>query len=148
MSLDDIKALPVAAVAAKDSVLLLWATNPLLPDALEVMAAWGFTYKSALTWCKNTFGTGFWVRGKTEHLLIGVKGKPALPSKAPASVVHLDNPGHSAKPRGFYPVYEALGGGPRLEMFARQRRDGWTSWGNQLSRTLEQPLAIEAERGP
>lgn len=140
MTLDAIKALPVEAVAAEDAVLLCWATNPLLPEALEVVDAWGFTYKTAMTWCKNTFGPGYWLRGKSEHLLIATRGKPPLPTKAPPSVAHLDNPGHSCKPRGLYPVYEALGPGPRLEMFARERRQGWISWGNQLSRTMEVSL--------
>lgn len=140
MTLAEIQALPVASRAAKDAVLLLWATNPLMPEAFAVMGAWGFSYKTCLTWCKDTFGTGYWLRGKTEHLLIGVRGKPPLPTKAPASVAHLPNLGHSRKPRGFYPIYEALGGGPRLELFARDRREGWASWGNQLSRTIEATL--------
>lgn len=143
MQTKEIAALPVEAVAAKDAVLLLWATNPLLPDALRVMDSWGFTYKTALTWCKNTVGVGFWLRGQTEHVLIGTKGKPPLPKVAPSSVLHADNPGHSCKPRSFYPVAEALGLAPRLELFARQRRQGWASWGNQLSSTVETALAVE-----
>ena len=142
MATKDIAALPVEAVAAMDSVLLMWATNPLLPEALRVMDAWGFAYKTSLTWCKNTFGPGFWLRGQSEHVLIGTRGKPPRPAVAPSSVLHADNPGHSQKPRSFYPIAEALGAGPRVELFARQQRAGWTAWGNELSRTIETALAV------
>lgn len=140
MTNEDIAALPVEAVAAKDSVLLLWATNPLLPEALGVMEAWGYDYKTKMTWCKNTVGIGQWLRGQSEDLLIGVKGSPPLPDVAPSSVLHATNKGHSQKPRSIFPIAERLGRAPRLEMFARQRRQGWTSWGNQLSATVETTL--------
>jgi N6-adenosine-specific RNA methylase IME4 len=142
MSTKEIAALPVEAVAAKDSVLLLWATNPLLPDALRVMDAWGFTYKTKLTWCKNTLGVGHWLRGKSEDLLIGTRGRPPLPDDVPEGVLHADNPGHSRKPRPIYPIAEKLGKAPRVELFARERRQGWTAWGNQLSATVETALAV------
>lgn len=144
MSVKQICAMPVEALAAKDAVLLLWSTNPMLPDALKVVEAWGFTYKTKMTWCKNTLGVGFWLRGQTEDLLICTKGKPPKPKVAPSSVVHADNPGHSQKPRCFYPIYERLGLGERVELFARQRRQGWASWGNQLSSTVETRLEVAA----
>jgi N6-adenosine-specific RNA methylase IME4 len=142
MTTREIAELPVEAVTARDAVCLLWSTNPLLPDALRVMDAWGFTYKTKLTWCKNTFGPGFWLRSQSEDLLIGTKGKPPKPRVAPSSVLHADNPGHSRKPRPIYPVAEALGAAPRLELFARQRRQGWAAWGNELSRHVEAALEV------
>lgn len=137
MPTGEICKMPVEAVTASNAVLLLWATNPLLPDALRVMESWGFEYKTKMTWCKNNLGVGSWLRGQTEDLLIGVRGKPTRPAVAPSSVLHADNPGHSQKPRAFYPIAERLGDAPRLELFARQRRRGWESFGNELSPTVE-----------
>lgn len=144
MPLDAICKMPVEAMADDDAVLLLWSTNPLLPDALEVIEAWGFTYKTKLTWVKNNHGPGFWLRSRSEDLLIATRGKPPRPTVAPASVLVADNEGHSRKPRAVYPLAERLGLGPRLELFARDRRAGWSSWGDQLSRTVETALEVAA----
>ena len=81
MSLADIKALDVAGIAASDSVLFLWATAPMLPEALEVMAAWGFAYRTNFVWAKDRVGTGYWNRNQHELLLVGVKGD--VPAPAP-----------------------------------------------------------------
>ena len=75
MSLEEIKALDVAAIAADDCVLFLWATAPMLPQALEVMAAWGFAYETQFVWVKDRVGTGYWFRNRHELLLVGVKGE-------------------------------------------------------------------------
>jgi MT-A70 len=80
MPLDEIKALPVAKLAFKDCVLFLWTTVPLLREAFEVLDAWGFEYKSGLVWDKENPGTGYWVRGQHELLLIATRGSPPLPS--------------------------------------------------------------------
>jgi N6-adenosine-specific RNA methylase IME4 len=134
MALDDIKALPVPA--ADDCVLFLWATVPLLPEAIEVMKAWGFTYKSASTWVKDKAGTGYWVRGVVEHLLIGRRG--AVPAPAPGDqfpgVVEAPRLRHSQKPDIFAEHIERLFPNvPKLEMFARERREGWAAWGNEVA---------------
>lgn len=76
MSIDDIKAMPIGDAAAGDSVLWLWTTNSHIPESFSIVAAWGFTYKTMLTWVKDRMGTGDWLRGKTEHCLLCVKGKP------------------------------------------------------------------------
>lgn len=144
MSVEEICAMPVQEVAADNAVLLLWATAPLLPDAMRVIKAWGFTYKTKIVWHKNTFGPGFWVRAKAEDVLIATRGKPPIPTDAPPGVVCMKNEGHSKKPRAMYPIYERLGGGRRLELFARQRREGWVPWGNQLSSTVETTLEVAA----
>lgn len=140
MTTSAICAMPVEAVSAANAVLLLWCTNPFLPDGLRVMRSWGFAYKTKMTWCKNTLGVGSWLRGQSEDVLIGVRGNPPKPSVAPSSVLHADNPGHSRKPRQFYPIAARLGVEPRLELFARQRRQGWEPYGNQLSTTIETAL--------
>jgi N6-adenosine-specific RNA methylase IME4 len=130
MPLDDIKALPVPA--ADDCVLFLWATVPLLPEAIEVMRAWDFTYKSSSTWVKDKIGTGYWVRGQVEHLLIGVRGD--VPSPAPGqqypAVIEAPRGRHSEKPDIFADeIVRLFPNVPKLEMFARQARPGWDVWG-------------------
>jgi N6-adenosine-specific RNA methylase IME4 len=132
MTLADIKALPVPA--ADDAVLFLWATVPMLPEALSVMAAWGFTYKSNFVWNKNKAGTGYWNRNKHEHLLVGTRGN--IPAPAPgeqyASVIDADLRAHSRKPFHFREMIEELFPSlPRVELFARERFAGWDHLGNE-----------------
>ena len=132
MTLDGIKALPVPA--ADDAVLFLWATVPMLPEALAVMAAWGFTYKSNFVWNKNKAGTGYWNRNKHEHLLVGTRGN--VPAPAPgeqySSVIDAALQEHSRKPFHFHEMIEEMFPSlPRIELFAREQFAGWDAWGNQ-----------------
>lgn len=134
MTLDDIKALPVASLAAPNAVLFLWATAPMMPQALEVMAAWGFAYKSQAVWIKDRVGLGFWFRGKHEPLLIGTRGH--VPAPAPGtqfpSVIEAKVREHSRKPDEIYEIIERyFPTVPRLELFARPEtaRPGWSYWG-------------------
>lgn len=134
MTLDHIKSLPVPA--ADDAVLFMWATVPMLPQALEVMAAWGFTYKSNFVWNKNRSGTGYWNRNKHEHLLVGTRGN--IPAPAPGdqypSVIDADIQAHSKKPFHFHEMIEEMFPSlPRIELFAREHFAGWDVWGNQVS---------------
>ena len=134
MDLEAIKALPVPAGA--DAALLLWATAPMLVEALEVMAAWGFTYKSQIVWTKDRIGTGYWARNMHEILLIGTKGSiPAPPPGArPHSAVQAQVGAHSRKPDVFYDIIEAMFPGlPKLELFARRQREGWHSHGQEVA---------------
>jgi N6-adenosine-specific RNA methylase IME4 len=133
MSLDEIKAVPIPA--AKDCVLFLWATVPLLPEALAVMTAWGFTYKSMITWVKDKWGIGYWVRSQCEHLLIGTRGNIPAPAPGDQLPAKIDAPrlGHSEKPAVFAEhIARLFPNVPKLEMFAREKRDGWDVWGNQV----------------
>jgi len=138
MALEDIKALPIPA--ADDCVVFLWATVPLLPEALAVMSAWGFTYKSASTWVKDKAGTGYWVRGIVEHLLIGRRGD--VPAPAPGDqfpgVIEAPRGRHSEKPDIFAEhIARLFPNVPKLEMFAREARHGWDVWGNEVPPTSE-----------
>jgi N6-adenosine-specific RNA methylase IME4 len=138
MPLDEIKALPIPA--AKDCVLFLWATVPLLPEAIKVLEAWGFTYKSKITWVKDKWGVGYWVRSQCEDLLIGVRGN--IPSPAPGDQLpaKIDAPrlGHSEKPNIFAEHIERLFPNvPKLEMFARKARPGWAVHGNEITEIRE-----------
>jgi len=130
MTLDKIEALQIPA--ADDCVLFLWATAPMLQEALSVMGAWGFTYKSQIIWVKDRIGTGYWARNKHELLLIGTKGSiPApAPGTQPESAILAPVSRHSEKPEVFHGLIERLFPNvPKLEMFSRRARPGWDSWG-------------------
>lgn len=142
MSPDAIKALPVGHVAAPDCALFLWVTDPLLPLGLEVMAAWGFTYKTvAFTWAKRTktdagwhLSTGYWTRANPEMCLLGTMGRPKRLARDVRQLVVAPVREHSRKPDAIHSSVERLVAGPYLEMFARQRRPGWDSWGNEVEK--------------
>jgi N6-adenosine-specific RNA methylase IME4/ParB-like chromosome segregation protein Spo0J len=120
-----------------DAVLFLWATAPMLPQALDVMAAWGFAYKSQIIWGKDRIGTGYWARNKHELLLIGSRGSiPApLPGTQPDSLVMAAVSEHSRKPEAFRDIIEKMFPGiPKLEMFSRSTREGWHAWGKEVGK--------------
>ena len=136
MSLADIQKLPVPS--DENCVLYLWATAPKLLEALSVMAAWGFTYKTQAIWDKEIIGMGYWWRGQHEILLVGVKGKmsPPMQSCRESSVYRERRTRHSKKPRHYrdfiakvYPQFN------RLELFAREKTDGWDVWGDGVCLT-------------
>lgn len=140
MSLMDIKAQPVGDWAAPDCALFLWATDPSLPQALEVMVAWGFVYKTvAFTWTKTTkdgtgfpIGCGYWTRANPEQCLLATRGRPQRLSRAVPQLVLAPRREHSRKPNEVYERIEALVAGPYLELFAREQRAGWDSWGEEV----------------
>jgi len=120
---------------AEDAILFLWATNPKLEEALQVMKAWGFEYKTNLVWVKDKFGTGYYVRGQHELLLIGKKGLIPIPdeSKRPSSVFFANRENHSKKPEKAYELIEQMYPNCKnLELFATKTRAGWTAWGAQI----------------
>jgi len=147
MNLKEICALPVADVLQPTAHLYLWVPNALLPDGLEVMKAWGFEYKSNIVWHKlrkdggsDGRGVGFYFRNVTEILLFGVRGKNARtldPGRTQVNYIGTRKREHSRKPDEQYPLIEACSPGPRLEMFSRGVRKGWTVWGNQADETYE-----------
>lgn len=130
-----IAARPVETIAADDCVLFLWATVPMLPDALRVMEAWGFEYRSHLVWDKRMIGTGYWVRNQHELLLIGARGDvpaPAAGTQVP-SVFQITRKEHSAKPEQFLELIEQYFPTlPKIELNRRgPARPGWDAWGNE-----------------
>jgi N6-adenosine-specific RNA methylase IME4 len=133
MPLDDIKGIDMPA--AENCALFMWATPPMLLDALAVMSAWGFTYRSHCVWDKGRPGNGYWFRQEHELLLVGVRGH--VPAPAPGeqcrSVIHAHPRSHSEKPEAATAMIEAMfPSADRLEMFARCRRDGWDFFGNEV----------------
>ena len=135
MTLDEIKRLQPPA--AENAVLFLWAVNCLLPQALDVIAAWGFSYKTNLVWVKPSLGLGNWTRNRHEPLLFATRGQVDIPEpdQRPDSVIEANRGRHSEKPAAVYELieraYPQLG---KLELFARgQPRPGWQTWGNETS---------------
>jgi N6-adenosine-specific RNA methylase IME4 len=145
MELPAIKNLPVAQIAADTAHLYLWVPNALLPHGLEVMAAWGFQYKSNLIWHKvrkdggsDGRGVGFYFRNVTEIVLFGVRGKNArtlAPGRRQVNLLATRKREHSRKPDEQYAIIESCSPGPYLELFARGARPKWTVWGNQADDT-------------
>jgi N6-adenosine-specific RNA methylase IME4 len=141
MTLDDICALPVEGIAAETAHLYLWVPNALLPQGLQVLEAWGFSYKSNLIWHKvrkdggsDGRGVGFYFRNVTEIILFGVRGKNARtlsPGRSQVNMIETRKREHSRKPDEQYDLIEACSPGPYLELFARGERKGWETWGNQ-----------------
>jgi N6-adenosine-specific RNA methylase IME4 len=150
LATDEIVALLTGLDCAADSaVLFLWATNPMLRDALRVLAALGFDYVHHWIWDKEVSGTGYWGRDRHELLLIGRRGDVAapLPGSQPATV-HRERKGrHSVKPEFFAETIERLYPRvPKLELFARAARPGWDSWGFEAG-PLPQATGIRQEAG-
>lgn len=130
--LDGLKTLAVPA--ADDCVMFMWATAPMLPEALELMSHFGFNYKSCCVWVKDRIGTGYWFRNAHELLLVGTRGH--IPAPAPGqqweSVIEADAGEHSKKPDIIAEMIEELFPNcPKLEMFSRSSRNGWDHWGNE-----------------
>jgi len=147
MDLESIKALPVSQIADEPSHLYLWVPNALLPEGLEVLAAWGFQYKTNIIWEKTRKdgypdgrGVGFYFRNVTEILLFGVKGNKArtlAPARSQVNLVRSQKREHSRKPDEMIDLIEACSPGPYIELFARGTRKGWTMWGNQAEANYE-----------
>jgi len=136
MELEAICALPVREIATDNAILFLWATSPKLAEALRVVEAWGFTYRSSAVWVKSQLGMGYYFRQQHELLLVATRGDmPApAPDARPRSVYESPREAHSAKPVAFYEFIERMYPNlPRIELFARGTREGWVGWGNEIA---------------
>lgn len=158
MSDEEILNLPIGEIAAQNAYLLLWTTNNHISLAFQCLEAWGFTHKSLFTWVKVTedstsnhiklrIGTGHYGRSCTEHFLVATIGKPSsfthLKLTNIPNVILAPRTEHSRKPEEFFAMANRLGdalGGPKIELFARQLRDGWDAWGAEVS---EKPAPIK-----
>ena len=141
MKVEEICNLPVNHIVDKNCILFLWATYPKMQEAMKVIEAWGFTYKTiGFQWIKLNkneigcyFGLGRWTRGNTEPCLIAVKGKPKRISASISQLVFAPITRHSEKPPIVRnKIIELIGDLPRIELFARQQADGWDCWGNDV----------------
>jgi N6-adenosine-specific RNA methylase IME4 len=145
MTFEEIMGLPIEQLVLPTAHLYLWCPNALLPEALGVMKAWGFIYKSNIVWHKvrkdggpDGRGVGFYFRNVTELILFGVRGKDArtlAPGRRQVNFVATRKREHSRKPDEQYAIIESCSRGPYLELFARGTRKGWVTWGNQADET-------------
>jgi N6-adenosine-specific RNA methylase IME4 len=149
MTIDELRALDVGSLAARDCVLLTWATWPLLRQALELIEIWGFAYKTCgFDWTKAdasqldmfrddtdvAIGMGYWTRSNTEPCLLATRGKPKRLNADVRQGIVEPRREHSRKPDCVHERIERLVAGPYLELFARQRRPGWSAWGNEVGK--------------
>lgn len=134
MTIEQIKAMPVVELADDDAILWLWTTNAHLRLAFDVVDAWGFEYKALLTWVKDRMGTGEWLRGQTEHCLLASRGEPVFIHGTRSTVLEAARREHSRKPDAFYTLVERTCAGGKLELFSRQRRNGWQAYGNDAEK--------------
>ena len=141
MRIEELCALPVAEIADRDCALFLWATFPQLPEALRLIQAWGFVYKTvAFVWLKQNrkaltwfYGLGFWTRSNAEVCLLATKGHPKRQSTGIHQLVISPVERHSKKPDEVREkIVELMGDVPRIELFARQQTPGWDVWGNEV----------------
>ena len=147
MTLEDIRSLPVSNLAEQDCALFLWVTDPMLPEAFKLIDAWGFAYKTvAFMWAKLNAsaprlmfsekdfftGMGYWTRANPELCLLATKGKPKRLSKAVRRLVVDHRREHSRKPDSVAErIVDLMGDTPRIELFAREKRTGWETWGDE-----------------
>jgi N6-adenosine-specific RNA methylase IME4 len=135
MSLNEICEENVDELATPDAVLFLWATSPKLDEAMRVIEAWGFTYRTNMVWVKDKIGMGYYARQQHELLLIATRGNVPVPEpeNRVSSVIHSPRLEHSEKPERFYEIIEEMYPEySKKELFSRKERDGWDAWGNQV----------------
>jgi len=148
MTLEDLKAMPLKDITEKDAVCFMWCTNPLLPESLELLKAWGFKYKTMLTW-KKTSCSGYWFMGITEHILFGVKGNVKAFRSGLLNFHECKSGKHSQKPTYFREliskaVSKTMDNPKKLELFARSREgffpdyefEGWDVYGNEVNNSI------------
>ena len=145
MDWNDIASLPVGDLMANNSHCYLWVPNALIREGLDVLQAWGFTYKSMLVWYKirqdggpDGSGVGFYFRNVTELVLFGVRGRLRTlpPGRRQVNLIATCKREHSRKPEELYRVIEACSPGPFLELFARHSRQNWISWGDEVDQSI------------
>lgn len=156
MSLDEIYTLPIKELAADNCVLFMWVTWPMLQHGLQSIGAWGFTYKTcAFAWMKADVSTlnmfsgpidadmklGYWTRANSEVCLLATRGYPKRLDAGVRQGIIEPARQHSRKPDGIHERIERLVAGPYLELFARQRRPGWTVWGNETDKFTKRKIA-------
>jgi N6-adenosine-specific RNA methylase IME4 len=141
MTMSDIKKLPVRKISDDNCILFLWITFPMLQEGLDTIRSWGFNYKtSGFVWVKKNksdcgffFGLGRWTRGNTEVCLLATKGKPKRANKSTSQLIFDPLTKHSKKPAIIRDrIVELTGDLPRIELFARQKTEGWDVWGNEI----------------
>lgn len=146
MKLEEIKALPIADLGDTDCALFLWVTIPFIQEGLEVLKAWGFTYKTtAFVWVKQNrkadslfLGMGYWTRSNVEICFLGIKGRPKRADAGVRQIIMSHVEEHSKKPQEAYNrIIRLMGDVPRIELFARRKTKGFDAWGNEVESDIE-----------
>jgi len=146
MSMAELAAMPIGDIANDPSHLYLWCPNALLPDGLRLMESWGFKYKANIVWYKvrkdggpDGRGVGFYFRNVTEILLFGIKGRMRTlkPGRTQTNIIVSRKQEHSRKPEQAHKIIEVCSPGPFVELFARDRVEGWTTWGDQVDTYMD-----------
>jgi len=146
MSVEDICRLPISSIASEDCCLFLWTTAPCLQEAIKVVGAWGFTYKTkAFCWVKMNksgmgifIGMGYWTRSNSEDCWLATKGHPKRIDASISQIIMSPVQSHSHKPAIVRDLIVQLCGNlPRIELFARQKVEGWDCWGNEVESDIE-----------
>jgi len=132
MTIDEIKQLKIPAT--ENSILFFWGLNNRMHEAYHIIEEWGFEPKTILTWVKDVWGLGFWLRGQTEHCIIASRGSPNFLGESSSTVLYGKRREHSRKPEEFYQLVEKTCVGRRLDYFSREKREGWAQYGNELRR--------------
>jgi len=134
IEINNIELLPIGDLATKDAVCFMWAVNPMLPEAYKIMRSWGFSYKTTITWHKlQCKGMGYWFRGHTEFLIVGVLGKVRAFRSLHHNIVSAPVEKHSRKPEIFRGLIESVTVGmSKIELFARKSSNGWDVWGDEI----------------
>ena len=139
MTLDQIKAMPVKDLSEENAHLYLWIPNGLLQEGLDVIKAWGFTYRSMLTWAKPRLSLGVYIRNSSETILFATRGHAPVKFHGQGSWMFAPVQEHSHKPEEQFAIIERLSDGPYLELFARRRQPGWDVWGNEIDSDIVIP---------
>lgn len=140
MTLDRIKAMPVADLCDMNSAhIYVWVPNGLLQEGLDVIKAWGFTFRSPIYWIKPRLGLGNYIRNASETLLFATCGHAPVKFHAQPNWLFAPLQDHSHKPEEQYAIIERLSDGPYLELFARRRQPGWDVWGNEIDSDIVIP---------
>ena len=158
MEKQGIRNLPIKDITDSNCVLFLWVTNPSLEEGLELIKSWGFKYKTvAFTWVKKNkvsdsffWGMGFWTRSNCELCLLATKGIPKRVAKNVHQIIYTPIERHSKKPDQVRKrIVELMGDLPRIELFARQKTEGWDAWGNEVESDIDLTANVvsENERG-
>ena len=150
MTLEKIKAMPIADLAAPDAHCWLWVTNNTIREGFEVLEAWGFTPRSVFTWVKPRLGLGNYLRNATEHVLLGTRGKAPVLFRSQPNWLFAPTQDHSHKPEEMHKIIERVSPAPYLELFARRSQPNWDVWGNEIESDIEikgYPVPKYSEKG-
>lgn len=129
MTMEELMEFPVASMADDNCILFLWVINSMMVQAGDLTRAWGFDQKTVLTWDKLTSSPGWYFNGQSEHIWLCVRGVPTVVNGIRSTVFHAPRREHSRKPDEFYKIVENMCPGTKIDLFARQSRPGWDTWG-------------------